>query len=251
MAIDTKYSFRIDTPNPDHDLDTRSRKLHDYHHELWSNKPLPSKRLFVINKSKSAPFYFFDIDNVTKYSSDSIFQSFKSFKILKKITEPNLKLINEKILSIGTTIGAYIIFPSNRISYKQTINAARGYKYKWLIGDRFDLTIECIRRFYLDKENKTINPLMETLLLYKKFFDLFESFEGYIKFFMLEDLVQKDNNYNVNFFMNFKEFGEESVFPKDEGEFLRYLSNMETFVYKRNQRIEQYINKKLNHTIFL
>ena len=50
-----------------------------------------------------------------------------------------------------------MIFPGNRIGRKMTINGARGFHPR--IKDRFDLTVECIRRHYR-KEN---SPLSDTL----------------------------------------------------------------------------------------
>ena len=39
-----------------------------------------------------------------------------------------------------------MVFPGNRIQGKWTVNQARGCLKK--ISDRFDLTVECIRRHY-------------------------------------------------------------------------------------------------------
>jgi hypothetical protein len=64
------------------------------------------------------------------------------------------KVPSEKVnslFSIGSTIGAYIIFPSNRRNNQMTINQARGVHPR--IWDRFDLTLECIRLFYENKES--------------------------------------------------------------------------------------------------
>ena len=65
---------------------------------------------------------------------------------------------------------------------KLTINGERGWNKR--IVDRFDLTLECIRRYYLDIES----PLKETLERYKSFFLLFEDFRHYVEFFFLQDL---------------------------------------------------------------
>lgn len=44
--------------------------------------------------------------------------------------------------------------------------------------DRFDLTLECIRRHYLNMDS----PLAPTLSRYTKFFALFGDFPGYVSF---------------------------------------------------------------------
>jgi hypothetical protein len=56
------------------------------------------------------------------------------------------------------------------------------------ISDRFDLTLECIRRYYVGQSS----PLGETLARYRDFFALFESFAGYADFFVLPDLATND-----------------------------------------------------------
>ena len=63
-----------------------------------------------------------------------------------------------------------------------TINGSRGINHK--IKDRFDLTLECIRRHYFNEDN----PLSDTLQRYSDFFSLFQKFQGYIDFFLLQDL---------------------------------------------------------------
>ena len=52
--------------------------------------------------------------------------------------------------------------------------------------ERFDLTVECIRRHY---QGDTTHPLAEAFDRYRDFFDLFESFAGYVDFWLLDDLV--------------------------------------------------------------
>jgi hypothetical protein len=242
MQIDTKYSFRKDTPYPK-DIDTRSKCLQDYHYKLWNDKPLPNKDLFEIEKiSKNGCLLFTGKNKEKNYSSDTIFQSFRNFKSMKKTTEGFADVIDKKIMETDTTIGGYILFPSNKIDNKQTINSTRGFKYKWLIGDRFDLTIECIRRFYKDGYRSKNNPMLETLNRYKEFFDLFIDFKGYVEFFYLEDLVEDYDK--VKFFTDFKDFGLTSPFPKNKQEYFDYLTKMEKFIKKRNLRIDIHINIK-------
>lgn len=69
---------------------------------------------------------------------------------------------------------------------KQTINGRRGTHHQ--IKDRFDLTLECIRRHYTGEGS----PLADTLDRYTGFFALFQDFAGYVNFFFLSDLVRDD-----------------------------------------------------------
>ena len=55
------------------------------------------------------------------------------------------------------------------------------------IKDRFDLTVECIRRHYCGKPS----PLNDTLARYADFFGLFGGFQGYVEHFLLPGLGQR------------------------------------------------------------
>ena len=113
-----------------------------------------------------------------------------------------------------------------------TINGSRGINKK--IKDRFDLTLECIRRFYLNE----FSPLKDTLNRYKTFFKLFDNFKGYVNFFLLQDLVL--NNYStINFFLPFNNFEDKPV-PNNLEQYKAYRVNMIEFINKRSERIKNY-----------
>jgi hypothetical protein len=141
----------------------------------------------------------------------------------------------KELFDTGSTIGAYILFPNNRVDGKHTINQARGVDS--LLDDRFDLTLECIRLFYLGQ----VSPLFYTLLRYKTFFDLFESFEGYYKFFLLDDLV--DENKKVKFYLPFDDFKTKPTFT-EINDYLIYKNGVMNFIKARNKRIDSYANKR-------
>jgi hypothetical protein len=75
--------------------------------------------------------------------------------------------------TITYTIGGMVLWPGNQIDGKWTINQARGCTGR--IADRFDLTVECVRRHY---EGDTTHPLADAFGRYRDFFDLFGSFAG-------------------------------------------------------------------------
>ncbi len=137
----------------------------------------------------------------------------------------------EELYRAGLTIGAYILFPNRRIDGKHTINQARGVNS--LIDDRFDLTLECIRRFY----SGIGSPLYKTLQRYKSFFELFQDFEGYTRFFLLDDLV--DENRNIRFYLPFDGFTAPPIF-RDTSDYLDYKHNVLKFIHSRNRRIADY-----------
>ena len=144
------------------------------------------------------------------------------------IEEISHEEIND-FFSLCSTIGAYIIFPAKRINNKMTINGARGVSHK--IQDRFDLTLECIRRHYLNQQN----PLTDVLERNSNFFALFGDFKGYVDFFLLQDLVAKDY-VTIKFWTNFDNF-QTAPLPKNKEEYLSYISELLDFVKARNQRI--------------
>jgi hypothetical protein len=125
-----------------------------------------------------------------------------------------------------------MVFPGIRVNGKQTINVARGFNRK--IADRFDLTLECIRRHYQGQPS----PLGGTLARYRDFFALFESFKGYVEFFLLQDLVTNDCSA-VTYSMPFDDFKTPSV-PKDFDTYVEYRRRSMEFVAARNRRIERY-----------
>ena len=100
-------------------------------------------------------------------SSDSICNTYSKAKNMQDIVKNISPDEIDKFYKLCSTVGAYIIYPSKKIQNKMTFNIARGTNSK--IKDRFDLTLECIRRFYLNEDS----PLLETLNRYKDFFKLF------------------------------------------------------------------------------
>ncbi|MEK7856106.1 MAG: hypothetical protein AAB288_08450 [Acidobacteriota bacterium] len=199
---------------------------------MWS-KPLPSGDTFELTDQKNG-VYLYHNSKLGEYSlgSDAITHSYKNHKRKKWFTEQIPDEVNE-LFDTGSTIGAFTLFPNNRVDGQPTINQARGVN--GLIDDRFDLTLECIRLFYLGKES----PLYDTLFRYSNFFDLFESFESYYQFFLLNDLV--DENQNIEFYLPFDNFETRPVFTGIE-EYLIYKKGVMNFIESRNKRIEEHIS---------
>ena len=134
----------------------------------------------------------------------------------------------EAFHKIGYSIGGMIVWPGNRIDRKPTMNVARGFHP--FIGDRFDLTLEAIRRHY---EGGT-SPLGGAISRYADFFGLFDSFEQYVDYFFLDDLV---DGAKVKFFTSsFRDFGQ-SPYPRDLDEYEEFRTNNYAFINARNQRI--------------
>lgn len=229
MIIDTNFNFHTDANGGD--PDSTSPTLRRYHKTLWS-KCLPNDNLFdLCDNTKGTYLYHKSELGEFFLGSDAITHSYKNHKRKKWLTEQIPNEVNE-LFDTGSTIGAYIVFPNNRIDGNHTINQARGVNS--LIDDRFDLTLECIRLFYSGEKS----PLYDTLLRYKTFFDLFDDFMGYIHFFFLDDLI--DENNNIKFYLPFDGFKTRPTFS-DVNQYLLYKKGVVGFIKSRNKRIENYI----------
>src|SRR5215510_7039385 len=191
--IDVTFDFREDKPRGK-DPDARSPTLRKYHQWLWS-KPLPSGVVFELGVNKPR-VYLHHTSGLGEFflSSDSVIPSFRKERALSDLRKRVLRRDRDGFLRLTYTIGGMMVFPANQVAGKMTINGQRGCHPR--IKDRFDLTVECIRRHYSGDQS----PLSATLERYADFFSLFESFEGYVDFFLLQDLVTRDYSA-VRFFV--------------------------------------------------
>lgn len=106
---------------------------------------MPSGRFLELRDDVKGAYLYHESElGVFYLGSDAITHSYKNHKRKKWLTDQIPTDVDE-LFNTGSTIGAYIVFPKNRIDGKHTINQARGVNS--LIDDRFDLTLECIRRF--------------------------------------------------------------------------------------------------------
>ncbi|WP_156253631.1 DUF6994 family protein [Pseudactinotalea terrae] len=226
--IDTAYDFRRDATTAD--PDQSSPTLRRYHQLLWS-KPLPDGRVFTLDTT--TPWaYLYHLSEAGEFflSSDSITHSYATWRstadLIAKVDPRDV----EEFRTLGYTIGGMLIFPSNKVDGRHTINMARGVHPD--IRDRFDLTLECIRRFYLADED---TPLGEVLSRYRDFFELFGDFRGYVEFFLLQDLTD-DGGSAVRFHLPFTRFGQDPL-PRTPEEYLAYRDASMHFIRRRNVRI--------------
>lgn len=223
--IDITYDFRQDTPEGK-DPDSCSKTLRQYHKLLWS-KPLPSGELFQL--SDNTPGHYLHHKSALgefSLSSDTVIPTFRWNKeIQAMIPKSELEAFNAQ----GYTIGGMMVFPRNRINGKWTINQARGCTQS--IGDRFDLTLECIRRHYINETS----PLANVFARYASFFKLFSNFRGYVEFFYLQDLVS-DDFVNVKISQPYNDFNGSPI-PNNTSEYRAYKDDAIAFITARNQRI--------------
>lgn len=225
--IDTNFDFRSDTPRG-MDPDARSPTLRRYHRLLWS-KPLPGGAVFELTEGRSRGYLRHrSVLGEFRLSSDSVIPTFRKEKRLAELRQRIPEEL-EAFQRIGHTIGGMMLFPGNQVGGRMTINAARGCHP--LIKDRFDLTVECIRRHYLGEDS----PLRPALARYANFFRLFGDFKGYVEFFLLQDLLSDDCSV-VRFFTPFQGFGSSPV-PDSLGAYMAYSDLAVCFIEARNKRI--------------
>jgi len=230
VMIDTMFDVYSDTPTG-RDPDSHSATLRRYHKMLWS-KRLPDGTLFALSDEHPKRYLSHSSERGEfSLSSDSIGHTYRFVKSMSRIIEAIPGQEVDDFFLACSTVGAYIIFPSQTINQKPTINGARGLH--WKIKDRFDLTLECISRHYCNQES----PLSETLDRYAKFFDLFGSFKGYIEFFLLQDMISEDG-ISIDFFIPFNGF-DASPLHSDVNEYRLYKGRLGSFIVARNNRIAE------------
>lgn len=249
MGIDVNFDFTTDTPRywdkfwdsdpilgcAGNDPDSKSKTLRLYQQKLWS-KPLPNGEYMELSLGKGSDYLIWK--NFC-FGSDSIIVSFRYQKYKKILEEvfhviPDYHLFMETFLRKAYTIGGEIIFPK----MKGGINQSRGCNIR--IKDRWDLTLECIRLYYLGKES----PLSEVLNANKDFFDLFVDFKGYVNFFYLQDCVSEDYG-KVIFWLDHNEFVPNPL-PQNCDEYLKWIERELQFVKMRNERIHRSFNLPCN-----
>ena len=232
-AIDITFDFRSDTP-PGKDPDACSPTLRRYHQLLWS-KPLPSGAPFELDVTTPGT-YLRHLSELGEFglSSDAVIPSFSRAPELKHIIDQIPEAETEAFDGIGYTIGGMMVFPGYQVDRKMTINAQRGCHPR--IRDRFDLTLECIRRHYLDEPS----PLSATLARYADFFKLFGDFAGYVDFFHLRDLVN-EATLTVRFSMPFEDFTA-SPLPGTLDAYIAYRQRASEFIEARNRRIAAHVS---------
>ena len=244
ITVDVNFDFTTDTPHYwdnywdsdnllghlNNDPDSASPTLQRYHRILWS-KPLPNGETMDLKAGYGATYLTW---KDFRFGSDSITASFRYVRykyMIEQVAQvvPNYIGFMENYIRKSYTIGGAMIFPK----WHGGINQSRGCNS--LIKDRWDLTLECIRRFYLDEHS----PLYNTLLKDKAFFDLFIDFKGYIDFFYLQDCVSSDYK-EVKFWLGNGQF-KSNPLPQTVEEYLLWIECQLEFVKKRNERIKNSI----------
>ena len=223
--LDVEFDFSKEAKG--RDPDRHSPTLIKYHRMLWQ-KPLKDNKLFDLTFSEKNRLTHSSDLGVFELSSDTIGHTYRKWKRMAHIIKQIPKNDIDSFLKTCRTMGGYIVFPANKID-GNTINQERGTNTK--IRDRWDLTVECIRRHYVGGES----PLSDTLVRYSDFFSLFSNFKSYVEFFHLQDVVSDDFK-KVKFFLPFDDFQRVPT-PKTKEEYIAYRQAVMLFINQRNTRI--------------
>ena len=210
------------------DPDACSPTLQRYHQLLWS-KPLPNGENLELSQG-IGPTYLSWRD--MRFGSDSILASFRyrdNRGVIDAVMQqvPNYKVFMEDFLHKAYTIGGMIIFPK----HPNSMNQRRGTDKQ--IRDRWDFTMECIRRFYIGESS----PLSDVLEQDSDFYALFKDFKGYVDFFYLQDCVTEDYK-QVRFWLGNGSFTDHPL-PRTVDEYLTWIAEELDFLDKRNARIKR------------
>ena len=245
MDIDTDFDFTTDSRafwdgfwthkgglgHGNSDPDLESPTLRRYHSTLW-HRPLPNGEMFDIME-----WYGNDYIRYRDWhlGSDSITTGFRNGRCRRLIEEVQDSFDDpedyypwmESFIRRTYTIGGSIIFPKHKASMNQMRGTIRQ------ISDRWDFTLECIRRYYAGE----CSPLMDCIRSDSWFFDLFVDFKGYVDFFLLQDCVSSDYS-KVELWLDTELFAQDP-FPKDVDEYMHWIDKSLDFVGRRNRRIKE------------
>jgi hypothetical protein len=88
-----------------------------------------------------------------------------------------------------------------------------------------------------------VRPLAPTLAAYDDFFRITGSFDGFVDFFLLDDLITRIGN--VRSLTRFLDFVALPALPQSTNEYRRYRRNAMAFLPCRNDRIGRWARKNL------
>ncbi|GAB2707798.1 DUF6994 family protein [Arthrobacter bambusae] len=241
-VFDTSFDYKTDTPSrtrPDADRD--SQRLRRDHELLWT-KELNSGVVFApsVASAGSNEYLIFTDGSGARYcyGSDAITSSYTTWVRPTALVNAKAGLDEDqksRYLNPPYTFGSAMIWPV-RTKDQPTMNKARGFGREGSqIGDRMDLTLECIRRHYA---REPWSPLAEVINAYADFFALFDGFKEFVEFFHLQDLVTPDEE--VRFYLPFDNF-ERSATPTTTEEYVKYREATLDFIARRNHRMAEWV----------
>ncbi|MHA7209554.1 DUF6994 family protein [Arthrobacter sp. MDT1-65] len=239
-VFDITFDYKSDSAGKD--PDSHSPRMKTDHQLLWT-KELPDGQMFrpaVPALAKVRRFNYLVVeqnpDRRFTVGSDAITSSYTTWSRPKALVEARQQLTDDqqlRYLNPPYTFGSAMIWPV-RMIHKPTMNQARGTRPK--IADRMDLTLECIRRHYAGEPG---SPLADVTTNYADFFDLFGTFERFVEFFHLQDLVTPDG---IDFFLPLEDFRRPGT-PATKDEYIACREASLKFIAQRANRMADWVEE--------
>jgi hypothetical protein len=250
LIFDPTTDFHSDSGGED--PDRASEFLRAHHRHAWSGRQLPG--LPEGSMLRLEPFDVGLLDhglnrtffgtNEGLYLTSDRFTTWWQWKAMARFQCDSE--LRERIIVTNVVVdqlGGIVMFPGRMIG-GPSINQARGKDQRDRIGDRLDLTLECIRLYYAGTVDSHHNPLGSTLERYAEFFELFGDFAGYTHFWLLQDLITADGE-GIRLLLEedddgqFDFAGRQSPFPQSVDDYHRYVTRSQEFVNRRNCRMSK------------
>ena len=182
MTIDVGFDFRSDATSDDPDRTSPTLRL--YHQLLWG-KRLPDGSPFDLEKVKP-PEYLHHRSELGEFflSSDSVIATYRFAERARQIVDQLPDDEVQRFDYVGYTIGGTMVFPSNRVDGKPTINGACGFMpHDHWRPDGLTLSASAATTWATRAHpRRDPCPLCGVLAL-------FQDFRGYVDHFLLQDLV--------------------------------------------------------------
>lgn len=238
-TLDLTFDYKRDKPaknRPDADRD--SPRLRRDHELLWT-KEIPSSGVLFAPTPPSVRrkgyLIYSDAEGSRHwYGSDAITASYTTWIKPKALVAAKAELTEEqrsRYLDPPYTLASAMIWPV-RSKDRPTINAARGLR----IGDRIDLTLECVRRHYAEQSE---SPLAGVMTAYSDFFALFDGFVEFVDFFHFQGLVSDDYK-EIRFLLPFDNFDRPAT-PTSVAEYVAYREATLDFISIRKRLIADWV----------
>lgn len=232
------------------DADNDSPRLRLDHELLWT-KELRSGVRFAPSAPRARRDGYLIWTDATGvqhwYGSDAITHSYTSWDSPPALAAAKAGLTETQraeFLAPRYTLASSSIWPV-KSSAPRSMNQARCFgPARRTIADRIDLTLECVRRYYLGHSSD--GYLSETIRAYSEFFDLFQDgFEEFVEFFHFQPLVTPDgirSLLDAGELLNDYTFDKEAT-PSSTQEYVTYRQNTLAFVAARGQLMAEWVTK--------
>lgn len=243
-VFDTTLDYKTDKPSGNRpDADRDSLILRADHELLWTKDLLSGDTFAPKAPAVRRKGYLIFTDPHSEemhwYGSDAITNSYTGWLRPKTLVNAVAGLTEDqraRYLNPPYTIGSAMIWPVRKRD-PYTMNRARVRRQ---IGDRMDLTLECIRRHYAGEQ---WSPLASVIKTYEDFFARFQDFAEFVDFFHFQDLVSPGYD-EVRFFLPLDNFGRHGA-PATTQEYVSYRERVLEFIAARGSRMAEWVTK--NH----